>query len=112
MYDIWGAFVKGKIEALLDGETIEKTIQQNLTYPDMYASIENIWSVLYTTGYLTRRGRRRGNSIPLAIPNREICNIFAEQILELFREDVRRDGEAQGVFCSSLQDGDVQWHST
>lgn len=96
--------VKGEIEALLNGEVIEKVVQQNLTYPEMYASIENIWSVLYTTGYLTRRGRNVGNSIPLAIPNRELCNIFSEQILELFREDVQKDGEAVKVFCNALQE--------
>ena len=99
--------VKGEIEALLNGAVIVKNIQQNLTYPEMYTSIENIWSVLYTTGYLTRKGQRNGSSIPLGIPNKEICNIFSEQILELFKENVRQDGEALRVLCDALQDRDV-----
>ena len=99
--------VKGEIETLLAGGIVEKTIQQNLTYPEMYASIENIWSVLYTTGYLTRRGQRHGYSIPLAIPNKELCNIFSEQILDLFREETQQDGEALKTFCDALQSGNI-----
>ena len=99
--------VKGEIEALLNGETLEKTIRPNLTYPEMYASIENIWSILYTTGYLTRKGTISGERVPLAIPNKEICNIFAKQILELFMEDVSRDGGAQKTFCDVLKDRNV-----
>ena len=99
--------VKGEIETLLGGAVIVKNIQQNLTYPEMYTSIENIWSVLYTTGYLTRKGQRNGSSIPLVIPNKEICNIFSEQILELFKENVRQDGEALRVFCDALENRDI-----
>ena len=99
--------LKGEIEDLINGETVEKSIRQDLTYQDMYTSAENIWSVLYTTGYLTQKGRS-GSRLRLAIPNREICNIFSEQILELFKADVRKDGEALQVFCSALENRDIE----
>ena len=101
-----GTSVKSEIESLINGDAVEKTIRQDLTYRDMYASVDNIWSVLYTTGYLTKQGRS-GSRIQLVIPNREICNIFSEQILELFKEDVKKDGEALEVFCSALQSRDT-----
>ena len=99
--------VKGEIEKLINGESVEKTIHQELTYQDMYDSIDNLWSVLYITGYLTYTGERSGDRYQLVIPNREICNIFSEQILELFREDVRRDGAALAALCDALGSGDV-----
>ena len=99
--------IKGEIEKLINGEAVEKTIHQELTYQDMYDSIDNLWSVLYITGYLTYTGERSGDRYQLVIPNREICNIFSEQILELFREDVRRDGAALAALCDALKGGDV-----
>lgn len=56
----------------------------------MYRSIDNLWSVLFTTGYLTQKGRPEGNEISLAIPNVEIRNIFTSQIMEFFKEQVKR----------------------
>ena len=102
------AAVKGEMEGLLNGESIEKTIEQDLTYPDMYASVENIWSVLYTTGYLTKTGYCNGSRMRLAIPNREISNIFSQQILALFREDVKKDGTAVDTLCDALRKGNVR----
>lgn len=98
--------LKGEIESLINGEAVEKTIRQDLTYDEMYASMDNIWSVLYTTGYLTQDGRS-GSRIRLIIPNREVCSIFSEQILELFREDVKKDDASLQAFCCALAEGDV-----
>lgn len=91
--------MKREIERLVAGEVIEKEIHQELTYRDMYDSIENIWSVLYMTGYLTRRGKMREDRVPLAIPNVEIRKIFTEQIMVLFKENVKKDGSALEVGC-------------
>lgn len=101
------ADVKGDIEALVNGEAVEKTVRQELTYQDMYASIENIWSVLLTTGYLTQEERISTSRFRLVIPNREVRDIFIEQILELFREDVRRDGQTQTEICDALSAQDT-----
>ena len=79
-----------EIEKLVAGKTITKEIHQELTYRDMYSSIDNIWSVLYFTGYLTQRGDSEENDFHLAIPNMEIRQIFTRQIMELFRENVKK----------------------
>lgn len=92
-----------EIERLVAGETITKEIYQELTYQDMYRSIENMWSVLFTTGYLTQRGRADGNRFSLAIPNLEIKNIFTTQIMELFKENVSKDGKLLKDFCEALK---------
>ena len=61
------AAVRREIEKLVAGEVITKEIHQELTYQDMYASIENLWSVLFTTGYLTQTGRKDANTFMLTI---------------------------------------------
>lgn len=99
---------KKEIEKLVAGEVITKPIHQELTYRDMYHSIENIWSVLFTTGYLTQRGKTEGNQFRLAIPNMEIRTIFTEQIMEYFKENVRQDGEALNELCHALETGDAK----
>ena len=80
---------KGEIEALIAGETVTKEIHEDLTYDNLYDSTENIWSVLFTTGYLTMRERGPGKKICLPVPNMEIRNIFTEQIMAMFRERCR-----------------------
>ena len=87
------------------GEEIKKEIRQELTYKDMYRSIDNLWSVLFTTGYLTQKGRPEGNKISLAIPNVEIRNIFISQIMEFFKEQVKEDGHTLNRFCDALERG-------
>ena len=77
--------VRKEIEKLIAGETIVKEIHQELTYQDMYASIENLWSVLFTTGYLTQTGRKDANTFMFTVPNMEICNIFLTQIMDYFK---------------------------
>ena len=98
---------KREIERLVAGEKIKKEIRQELTYKDMYSSIDNLWSVLYTTGYLTQKGRQAGNEISLAIPNVEIRNIFTSQIMQFFKEQVKEDGHTLNRFCDALERGDA-----
>ena len=81
---------KGEIEALIAGETVTKEIHEDLTYNNLYDSAENIWSVLFTTGYLTMRGKGMGKNIRLSIPNMEIRNIFTEQIMPMFRGETKK----------------------
>ena len=86
--------VRREIEKLVAGETITKEIHQELTYQDMYASVENLWSVLFTTGYLTQLERTDINTYQLAIPNMEIRNIFTTQIMAYFKKSVAENGIA------------------
>lgn len=97
---------KREIEKLVAGEVITKEIHQELTYQDMYGSIENLWSVLFTTGYLTQRGKSEGDKFHLAIPNIEIRKIFTTQIMEFFKENVPKNGEALKDFCEALKGGE------
>ena len=97
---------KREIEHLLAGEEIVKDIHQELTYPEMYKSLENIWSLLFMTGYLTQRGRIGINRYKLAIPNLEIRDIFKKQILEYFKEGVTKDGDTLSRFCNALKKGE------
>lgn len=99
---------KREIERLVAGEIIRKEIHPELTYKDMYSSMEHIWSVLFTTGYLTQRGRSERKNFYLAIPNMEIREIFTEQIMEFFRETVQKNGDAMNTFCSALKNGDAE----
>ena len=98
---------KREIEDLISGGTVTKAINQELTYKDLYSSIDNMWSVLFTTGYLTQRGRPDGKNLTLALPNREIQDIFTEQIGSWFLETARRDGTTLSAFCQAFQEGDV-----
>lgn len=100
--------IRREIEGLVAGECIIKELHQELTYEDMYQTVDNIWSVLVTTGYLTQRGRLEGNIFRLAIPNREIRNIFTTQIMQLFRENVKKDGELLNRFCEALENGNTE----
>ena len=102
------ATTKREIERLVAGEVITKEIHQELTYAEAYQSIDNIWSLLFTTGYLTQRGKAEGRQMKLAIPNLEIRDIFETQIIEFFKEDVREDGETLSRFCDALQKGDAE----
>ena len=99
---------KREIERLVAGEKIKKEIRQELTYKDIYRSIDNLWSVLFTTGYLTQKGRPEGNEISLAIPNVEIRNIFTSQIMEFFKKQVKEDGHTLNRFCDALERGDAK----
>ena len=97
---------KREIETLLAGEEIIKEIHQELVYPEMYQSVENVWSLLFMTGYLTQRGRVDAKRYKLAIPNLEIRDIFETQIMEYFKESVAKDGDTLNRFCDALKNGE------
>ena len=99
---------KMEIEKLVAGEEITKEIHQELTYQDMYSTIENLWSLLFTTGYLTQRGEPEGRQFHLAIPNKEIREIFEMKIVDLFKENVKKDGETLDRFCEALKNGETE----
>ena len=102
------ATTKREIERLVAGETITKEIHQELTYPEIYDTIDNIWSLLFTTGYLTQRGKAERRQMKLAIPNLEIQDIYVAQIMEFFKENVREDGDTLNRFCDALQNEDAE----
>lgn len=97
-----------EIEQLIEGESIRKKINQELTYRELYKNIENFWSVLFTTGYLTQRGRSDGEFYQLAIPNHEIRKIFINQILEWFQEEARKDTPQLDAFCAAFPRADAE----
>ncbi len=97
---------KREIESLIEGKSIAKKIHQELTYRDLYKTIDNLWSVLFTTGYLTQRGKAEGKVYQLAIPNLEIREIFIEQIQEWFQEEIKADTSKLDAFCTAFSDGD------
>ena len=80
-----------EIERLIAGESIEKAIRLDLTYDELDSSIMNLWSVLFTTGYLTQTGRTFGGVYKLVIPNREVREVFVLQIQEWFLEKTLSD---------------------
>lgn len=96
-----------EIEALVAGETVTHRIRQELTYRELYDNIDNLWSVLFTTGYLAQRGAEDADVYRLAIPNMEIRQIFVEQIQEWFREESRKDTPRLDAFCSAFLRGDA-----
>lgn len=99
---------KREIERLLAGEEIVKEIRQELTYQEMYQSVENIWSLLFMTGYLTQRQRLDASHYKLAIPNLEVRDIFKTQIMEHFKEGVAKDGDTLKQLCDALKGGDAE----
>ncbi|MDO4294447.1 MAG: AAA family ATPase, partial [Eubacteriales bacterium] len=96
---------QAEMERLINGGMVQKVIRQELTYRDLYATVDNLWSTLFMTGYLTQRGKPEGNLYSLVIPNREIRNIFMEQIMALFRSEVRNDGFLVKELCAALEQG-------
>lgn len=102
------ATTKREIESLASGGVVVKEIHQELTYPEIYETIDNIWSLLFTTGYLTQRGKAEGRQMKLAIPNLEIRDIFVTQIMEFFKDNVREDEDTLNRFCDALQNGDPE----
>lgn len=96
---------KTDLERLVNGEIVEKDIREDLTYNELYASMDNLWSTLFMAGYLTHKGRVDTKRFRLAVPNREIRNIITEQVLALFKQDVEKDGQLLNEFCTALSDG-------
>ncbi len=96
-----------EIETLVAGGTIEKDIREDLTYSEIYDTIDNLWSLLYTTGYLTLQGRTDEGLLRLRIPNLEVRDVYVKQIREYFKESVKADKGTLEAFCSALQSGDA-----
>ena len=99
---------RDEIENLISGETVIKEIKQELTYNELDKSIENLWSILFTTGYLTQRERIDSRKLRLAIPNREIKELFELQIREWFQEKSSEDVKKLDKLCMALPDGDAE----
>ena len=102
------ATTRKEIEALIAGETVRKEIHQELTYRDLTSTIDNIWSVLFTTGYLTYVGDPDGDILTLTIPNQEIRKIFKTQIYEWFNEKARKDTDQVQSLCTAFETGDTE----
>lgn len=99
---------KYEIECLIAGEYIEKEISQELTYDEIDKSIANLWSVLFTTGYLTKQGVTDDGRVRLSIPNREIKNLFIKKIREWFSDTTANDGKTLEQFCNAFVDKDTE----
>lgn len=91
-----------ELEQLVNGGIVQKEINSELTYKELYSSIDNLWSTLFMTGYLTQRGEPSGNRYNLVIPNREIRNIITNHILKMFKENVKDDGKTVSDLCDAL----------
>jgi hypothetical protein len=102
------AQTKHEIEQLIAGETIIKPVSQELTYSELDKSIENLWSVLFTTGYLTQCGCLDGTNYKLVIPNLEIRDLFVKEIKEWFNETSKQDNTAIDSFCSAFLLGNTE----
>ncbi len=98
---------QNEIERLIAGEAIEKRIRLDLTYNELDSSIDNLWSVLFTTGYLTQTGRAVKGVYKLVIPNREVREVFVLQIQEWFRERVVDDEKPMREFCRAFLKGEA-----
>ena len=99
---------QGEIERLINGEAIEKNVRSELTYNEIDDSIDNLWSVLFTTGYLTKDGETDDGKLRLVIPNREVREVFILQIQEWFRKNFVRDDKPMRDFCQAFQTGDAE----
>ena len=99
---------QGEIERLIAGEAIEKAVRLELTYNEIDNSIDNLWSVLFTTGYLTQAGKVERSVYKLIIPNREVREVFILQIQEWFKETVVQDEKLMQAFCKAFLDGNAE----
>ena len=99
---------KDEIERLIAGKYIEKEISQELTYDEIDKSIANLWSVLFTTGYLTKQGVTDDGRVRLSIPNREIKNLFIKKIREWFSDTTANDGKTLEQFCNAFVEKDTE----
>ena len=99
---------KDEIERLIASEYIEKEISLELTYDEIDKSIANLWSVLFTTGYLTKQGVTDDGKVRLSIPNREIKNLFIKKIREWFSDTTANDGKTLEQFCNAFVEKDTE----
>ncbi|MDE6974167.1 MAG: ATP-binding protein [Lachnospiraceae bacterium] len=99
---------RNEIERLVNGESIRKKVRQELTYRDLDSKIDNLWSILFTTGYLTQLEQDRDGMTELIIPNKEIRWIFREQIQEWFETETRKDKQKLEDFCRAFEENDTE----
>ena len=99
---------KNEIERLIAGETIEKSIRMELTYDEIDNSIDNLWSILFTTGYLTQKGKSKGGIYQLLIPNKEVREVYIIQIQEWFKNTVLNDTKPVKKLLKAFEEGDAK----
>ena len=99
---------QNEIEHLIAGEAIEKAVRLELTYDEIDNSIDNLWSVLFTTGYLTQTGKPENGIYKLIIPNREVREVYIHQIQEWFRETFVQDEKPMQEFCQAFLEGNAE----
>ena len=98
---------KDEIERLVAGESVTKRIRLDLTYDEIENSIDNVWSVLFTTGYLTNIGNPESGVYELVIPNREVHEVFVLQIQEWFQRSVAKE-ESMPEFSKTILNADAE----
>lgn len=97
-----------EIERLIAGDTITKMINEQLTHSEIDENLENVWSLLYMTGYLTVARKPSGGRYELRIPNREVREIFKRQVLSWFTERARAATEKLAGLYEAFEKGDAE----
>jgi len=97
-----------EIEHLIAGEPIEKSVRLDLTYDEIDKSIDNIWSVLFTTGYLTQADMTEQGAYKLVIPNKEVRTVYISQIQEWFKQKIADNTEQMAHFWKAIEDGNAE----
>ena len=98
---------RNEIERLIAGESIVKAVRTELTYDEIDDSIDNLWSILFTTGYLTQKGKPERDIYHLIIPNKEVRDVYILQIREWFNNTVLHDTEPVRELLQAFENGDV-----
>ena len=98
---------RNEIERLIAGDMIEKSIRMELTYDEIDNSIDNLWSILFTTGYLTQQGKSERGVYRLVIPNKEIREVYILQIQEWFKDSVLHNREPINQLLKAIKEGDA-----
>ena len=98
---------RNEIERLIAGDMIEKSIRMELAYDEIDNSIDNLWSILFTTGYLTQQGKSERGVYRLVIPNKEIREVYILQIQEWFKDKVLHNREPIDQLLKAIKEGDA-----
>lgn len=99
---------RNEIECLIAGEAVIKEVKEELTYRELYDTIENVWGVLFATGYLTQRGEADGKMRRLVIPNREILDIFVTQVRSWMQDKARENEARLHSFCAAFKNANAE----
>lgn len=98
---------RDEIELLINGGHVKKMLHQELTYRDLDSDLDNLWSLLFTTGYLTQDGNDEDELSTLVIPNREIHWIYVQQIRKWFKDETKKDTQKLENFCRAFMENDT-----